>query len=78
MSRELGNILNLVDKEAAKRNDAYISTELFPLAALQENGALARILSKAGVVSGSLKASMTLFVAERLWIIQMRKILETL
>ena len=58
VSRELGNILNLTDKEAAKRNDAYISTELFPLAALQENGALARILSKAGVVSGSLKASI--------------------
>ncbi|MBR2252006.1 MAG: type VI secretion system ATPase TssH, partial [Neisseriaceae bacterium] len=52
VSRELGNILNLTDKEAAKRQDAYISTELFPLAALQENGELARILKKAGVVSG--------------------------
>ena len=58
VSRELGNILNLVDKEATKRQDAYISTELFPLAALQENGALARILSKAGVTTGSLKASI--------------------
>ena len=58
VSRELGNILNLVDKEAAKRNDAYISTELFPLAALQENGALARILSKAGATSSALAASI--------------------
>ena len=58
VSRELGNILNLTDKEAAKRQDAYISTELFPLAALQENGELSRILKKAGVVSGSLKASI--------------------
>ncbi|MBO7554783.1 MAG: ATP-dependent chaperone ClpB [Neisseriaceae bacterium] len=58
VSRELGNILNLTDKEAAKRNDAYISTELFPLAALQENGALARILSKAGATSSALAASI--------------------
>ena len=58
VSRELGNILNLMEKEAAKRQDAYISTELFPLAALQENGALARILSKAGVTTDSLKASI--------------------
>ncbi|MBQ9182638.1 MAG: ATP-dependent chaperone ClpB [Neisseriaceae bacterium] len=58
VSRELGNILNLTDKEAAKRNDAYISTELFPLAALEENGALARILSKAGATSSALAASI--------------------
>lgn len=48
ISNELGRVLNLTDKLAQKRGDAYISSELFVLAALEDKGALAEILRKAG------------------------------
>lgn len=37
VSNELGRLLNLTDKAAQKREDQYISSELFVLAALSEN-----------------------------------------
>lgn len=48
-SRELQNVLNLMDKAAVKRGDAYIASELFLLGLLQENGATGQILKNAGV-----------------------------
>ncbi len=48
ISNELGRVLNLTDKLVQKRGDAYISSELFVLAALEDKGALAEILRKAG------------------------------
>ncbi len=48
-SRELQNVLNLMNKAAAKRGDSYIASELFLLALLQENGAAGKILKDAGV-----------------------------
>ncbi|MCX8049480.1 MAG: ATP-dependent chaperone ClpB [Methylohalobius sp.] len=48
ISNELARVLNLTDKLAQKRGDAYISSELFVLAALEDRGALAEILRKAG------------------------------
>ncbi|MEY3182129.1 MAG: hypothetical protein RLZ35_114 [Pseudomonadota bacterium] len=50
MSPELGWILNRADKLSQDRKDAYISSELFILAAAQEDrGALARLLKKMGL-----------------------------
>ena len=49
ISNELNRLLNLTDKLAQKRNDAYISSELFVLAALEERSLLQNLLKKAGV-----------------------------
>ncbi|QMT41067.1 ATP-dependent chaperone ClpB [Neisseria shayeganii] len=57
-SRELQNVLNLMDKAAAKRGDAYIASELFLLALVQENGAAGRILKDAGVNEAGLNRAI--------------------
>lgn len=49
ISNSLNKILNITDKIARDRKDSYISSELFILAALEENGSLAKILQKASV-----------------------------
>src|SRR5262249_21033482 len=38
VSRELANLLNLTDKEAQKRGDQFVASELFLLAAVQDKG----------------------------------------
>ena len=48
LSNELIKILNLTDKLAQKRDDQYIASELFILAAMDMKGALADILKQAG------------------------------
>ena len=49
LSNDLGRVLNLTDKIAQKRGDAYIASELFVLAAIEAKVALSEILNKAGV-----------------------------
>src|SRR3954463_715760 len=46
VSRELGNLLNLTDKEAQKRGDQFIASELFLLAAVQDKGEVGRLLKQ--------------------------------
>ena len=46
ISRQLLNLLNLCDKLAQQKQDKFISSELFLLAALEERGALNDILKK--------------------------------
>jgi ATP-dependent Clp protease ATP-binding subunit ClpB len=48
ISNDLNRILNLMDKLAQKRKDQFIASELFPLAALEDNGLLGEMLRKAG------------------------------
>ena len=48
LSRQLLNLLNLCDKLAQQRQDKFISSELFLLAALEEKGAVSDILKKCG------------------------------
>jgi len=48
ISRDLNNLLNLTDKEATKRGDQFIASELFLLAALQDKGETGRALKQAG------------------------------
>nr|WP_303832527.1 ATP-dependent chaperone ClpB [Snodgrassella alvi] len=57
-STELQHILNLMDKAAIKRNDAYIASELFLLGAVQENGQCGRILKQAGVTEDKLNLAI--------------------
>ena len=53
-SSDLIRVLNLCDKLAQKRNDNFISSELFVLAALDSRGSLADILKSAGVTKEKL------------------------
>ena len=48
ISRGLGNLLNLTDKEAQKRGDQFIASEMFLLAATEDKGDLGRALREAG------------------------------
>ena len=48
VSNALSRLLNQTDKLAQQRKDAYISSELFVLAALEDKGELGTILRKAG------------------------------
>jgi ATP-dependent Clp protease ATP-binding subunit ClpB len=49
VSRDLTNLLNVADKEAQKRGDQYIASELFLLAAAADKGEVGKILKQAGV-----------------------------
>ena len=48
VSNDLGRLLNLTDKLAQKRDDKYISSELFALAAMEDKGQLTEVLNKCG------------------------------
>ena len=49
VSRELGNLLNVTDKEAQKRADQFIASELFLLAAAEDKGEVGKLLRAHGV-----------------------------
>ena len=49
VSRDLNNLLNLTDKEATKRGDQFIASELFLLAAVKDKGETGRLLKQHGV-----------------------------
>src|SRR5687768_13075630 len=48
ISRDLNGLLNLTDKEATKRGDQFISSELFLLAAARDKGDIGRLLKQHG------------------------------
>ncbi|MGQ3892273.1 ATP-dependent chaperone ClpB [Legionella sp. CNM-4043-24] len=48
ISNALNRLLNLTDKLAQQRKDAFISSELFLLAAISEEGGISQLLKKAG------------------------------
>ena len=50
--------LNLTDKEAQKRGDQFIASELFLLACLQESTGLARVMKEAGLNAQSLNSAI--------------------
>jgi ATP-dependent Clp protease ATP-binding subunit ClpB len=58
ISNELSRLLNLTDKLAQKRNDKFISSELFLLAALEEKGGLQDLLKKAGVTKPAVEKAI--------------------
>ena len=58
VSRELGGLLNQTDKEAQKRGDAYIASELFILALADDKGEAGRLLRDHGASRKSLEASI--------------------
>ena len=58
VSRDLGNLLNLTDKEAQKRGDQYIASELFLLAAIDDKGETGRLLKQHGGTRKALEAAI--------------------
>ncbi len=57
-SRELQAVLNLMDKAAMKRGDAYIASELFLLALVQQNDATGKVLKNAGANEQNINAAI--------------------
>jgi ATP-dependent Clp protease ATP-binding subunit ClpB len=55
---DLTKIFNLTDKLAQKREDKYISSELYVLACLDEKSPLLKILHEAGAVRGAVEKSI--------------------
>ena len=58
ISNELSRLLNLTDKLAQKRNDKFISSELFLLAACEEKGVLNDLFKKAGVIKQNVETAI--------------------
>jgi len=54
ISNDLSRLLNVTDKLAQQRGDQYISSELLVLAAVEDKGAVGRILKDAGAVKGAI------------------------
>ncbi|HEX5766853.1 MAG TPA: Clp protease N-terminal domain-containing protein, partial [Burkholderiales bacterium] len=58
LSRELAQLLNVADREAQKRGDQYIASELFLLAAAGDKGETGRILKQSGVAKPALEKAI--------------------
>jgi ATP-dependent Clp protease ATP-binding subunit ClpB len=58
VSNDLGRLLNVTDKLAQQRKDAYISSELFLLAVLEDKGGVGELLRKAGASKGLLEQAI--------------------
>ena len=58
ISRDLNNLLNLTDKEATKRGDQFIASELFLLALTDDKGPTGRLLKEQGLTRKSLDAAI--------------------
>ena len=58
VSRALSQLLNLTDREAQKRGDEFIASEMFLLAAAEDKGEVGRALKDAGVTRKALEAAV--------------------
>ena len=58
ISRDLNNLLNITDKLAQKRKDAYIASELFLLALADDKGTTGKLLKQNGLIKAALEASI--------------------
>src|SRR5450631_3543660 len=58
ISRDLNNLLNLTDKEATRRGDQFISSELFLLAAAKDKGETGRLLKQHGANPAALEEAI--------------------
>ncbi len=59
ISRELNNLLNVTDKEAQKRNDAFIASEMFLIALLDDKGDTGRLLKENGGQRASVEQAIS-------------------
>jgi ATP-dependent Clp protease ATP-binding subunit ClpB len=58
IGRDLANLLNLTDKEAQKRGDQFIASEMFLLALCEDKGETGRIAKQHGLSRKSIEAAI--------------------
>jgi len=58
LSGAMGTMFNLCDKVAQKRQDAYISSEVFLLAAIEDRGALGSLLKEQGLTEAKISEAI--------------------
>ena len=58
IGNDLGKLLNLTDKLAQEKDDQYISSELFVLAAMDDKSPLLKLLEQAGAVRGAVEKAI--------------------
>ncbi|MEX0959487.1 MAG: ATP-dependent chaperone ClpB [Burkholderiales bacterium] len=58
LSRSLANLLNVTDKEAQKRGDQFIASELFLLALTEDNGETGRLFKQHGATRKALEQAI--------------------
>jgi ATP-dependent Clp protease ATP-binding subunit ClpB len=58
VSNDLGRLLNLCDKQAQKRGDQFIASELFVLAAVDDKGEIGQALKAAGASRATLEKAI--------------------
>src|ERR1700723_1261057 len=58
LSNDLNKLLNVTDKLAQQRDDQFISSELFVLAACDDRGELGRLLKAGGVVRSAIEKAI--------------------
>jgi ATP-dependent Clp protease ATP-binding subunit ClpB len=58
IGNELSKLFNITDKLAQKRDDQYISSELFVLAAMDEKSPLLAVMTQAGAVRGAVEKAI--------------------
>ena len=58
LSRDLANLLNLSDKEAQKRGDQFIASEMFLLALCEDKGETGRLARQHGLARKALEAAI--------------------
>ena len=58
ISRDLTNLLNAADKEAQKRGDQFIASELFLIAAAEDKGETGKLLKQAGATKKALETAI--------------------
>ncbi len=58
MSNDMGRLFNIADKLAQQRKDQFISSELMLLAALEDRGALGRVMREQGVDKAALEKAI--------------------
>ncbi|MFA0242686.1 MULTISPECIES: ATP-dependent chaperone ClpB [Vibrio] len=58
LSNAMGTLFNLCDKVAQKRQDSYISSEVFLLAAIEDKGSLGNLLKELGLTEQKLSQAI--------------------
>src|SRR5207344_2233454 len=58
ISRDLTNLLNVADKDAQKRGDQFIASELFLLACAADKGEMGRLFKASGISKSSLEKAV--------------------
>ena len=58
VGRDLGNLLNLTDREAQKRGDQFIASEMFLLALVEDKGEAGRLLREHGLNRKALEVAI--------------------